>query len=148
MNRFLTIDEEIFLNQFSQGIHSLDEMNAWFELYDLQGKRDIMDNLLNMVIQAHPTYDDIKLSATILGKEKSSSAVMLLNTNRPFGKFGYEICGLSEKELINGFDILLLTLRKADNRRKDAEDLRECNHWWHKDLSDEDYLRKLRKEQG
>ena len=40
MKRLLTIDEEIFLNQFSQNMHSLDEMNCWFETYDLLNKRD------------------------------------------------------------------------------------------------------------
>lgn len=141
--RCLTIAEEIFLNQFSQGLHMLDEMDLWFELYDLLNKRAIMSNLFNMVLQAHPTVDDIRFSAESLGKVKSSSAVMLLNENKPFPKFGYKICELPERELINGFNILLLTLSRADNRRKLEEDPIECNHWWHKDLSDEDYLKEL-----
>ena len=144
MKRVLTIDEEIFLNQFSQGLHSLDKMNQWFEVYDLSDKRDIMENLMNMVIQAHPYYDDIKEAAWNIKKETSTSAVMLLNRNKPFNKFGYLICNLPEKELTNGFDILLLTLSKADGRRKMAEN-GACNHWWHKDLSDELYLDSLRK---
>lgn len=145
MNRALTIEEEIFLNQFSQNLHSLDEMNRWFESYDLLNKRDIISNLLNMVIQAHPCYDDIAISATQIKKDKSTSAIMLLNRNKPFGKYGYLICDLPEKELINGFDILLLTLSKADNKRKQLENSNECCHWWHKDLSNQDYLETLRK---
>ncbi len=54
----LSIHEEIFLNQFSQGIRDLYEMNCWFESYDLSKKKTILYHLVNMVIQAHPTYDD------------------------------------------------------------------------------------------
>ncbi len=147
MKRLLTIDEEIFLNQFSQNMHSLDEMNCWFETYDLLNKRDIMENLFNMVIQSHPVYDDIESSVLSLDKGKSSSAVMLLNKNKPFGKHGYLICNLPEKELLNGFDILLLTLSRADNRRKNQETPNECSHWWHKDLSDQNYLEAIRQSQ-
>lgn len=145
MNRCLTIDEEIIINQFSQGIHSLDDMNIWFDSYDYLNKKDIMENLLTMVIQSHPTIDDIEHVAIILGKKNTSSAAILMSRNKPFSKFGYRVCGLPEKELLNGFDILLLTLSIADNRRKETEDASKCNHWWHNDLSDENYLKELKK---
>ena len=144
MRRFLNINEEIFLNQFSQGLVTLEKMNEWFTAYDLLNKKDIIYNLLNMVIQSHPTYDEIESSAISLNKITSSSAVKLLNRNKPFNKFGYEICDLPERELQTGFNILLLTLAKADKRRKEQEDSNNCTHWWHKDLSDEEYLQKLR----
>lgn len=143
MNRCLTISEEIFINQFVQGIHNLENMNDWFQSYDLSNKRAIMLNLFNMVLQSHPTYDDIEHSALQLHKIKSSSAIMLLDENKPFNKFGYRICDLPENELLNGFGILLLTLSKADNRRKKTENSSECNHWWHKDLSNQRYLQEI-----
>ena len=64
MKRCLTTDEEIFINQFSQNLHSLEDINNWFFSYDLENKRDIISNLLNIVIQSHPTYDDIESAAT------------------------------------------------------------------------------------
>ena len=146
MKRNLTIHEEIFLNQFVQNLHLLNEMNDWFNSYDLLDKKDILHGLLNMVIQAHPTYDELEMSATELKKRNSASAVKLLNKDKPFDKFGHEICNLPEKELQIGFDILLLTLAKADTRRKEAEDPKDCHHWWHKDLSDEEYLEQVRRE--
>ena len=145
MKRAMTIDEAIFLNQFSQGLHSLDEMNDWFEKYDIENKRNVMADLFYMVLQAHPDYDDIESAALFLKKSRTSSAVMLLNRNKPFSKFGYKICDLPEKELINGFDILLLVLSRADNRRKSRENPGECSHWWHKDLSDKKYVETLTK---
>ena len=143
MKRCLTIDEEILINQFSQGIHTMNEMDQWFQLHDLDDKRDIMENLFNLVIQSHPDVEDIKSSAVSLGKENSSSAVILLNKNKPFTKFGCKICDLPEKELLNGFNILLLTLSKADNRRKERECRNGCSHWWHKDLSDYNCMQTL-----
>ena len=97
-----------------------------------------------MVFQAHPTYEEIEESAISIKKDKSPSAVKLLNRRKPFEKFGYEICDLPEKELSIGFKLLLLTLAKADVRRRESESLEHCSHWWHKDLSDEEYLQKLR----
>ncbi len=145
MRKILSIDEEIILNQFSQGLFTLEEMNNWFVAYDLLDKRDIVQHLLNMVIQSHPTYNDIENSAISLKKVTSASAIKLLNRKKPFNKFGYEIYALPEKELQVGFDILLLTLAKADRRRREQEDPKDCNHWWHKDLSDENYLQRLKR---
>lgn len=145
MRRMLTIDEEILINQFTQELISIDIINDWFDNHDLINKKDIVFNLLNMVIQSHPTYDELESSAIELKKIKSSVAVKLLNKNRPYNKFGYEICNLPEKDLKVGFNILLLTLTKADNRRKQQEK-GACNHWWHKDLSDEKYLETIRRQ--
>lgn len=144
--RLLSINEEIFINQFSQGLFTIEQINDWFQSYDFSNKKDILYNLLNMVIQAHPTYYDIESSAISLGKIMSPSAIKLINKNKPFNKFGHEICNLPENELKIAFDILLLTLSKADFRKKNMENKDECNHWWHKDLSDEDYLQKLRED--
>ena len=61
MRKILSIDEEIILNQFSQGLFTLEEMNNWFVAYDLLDKRDIVQHLLNMVIQSHPTYMTLRI---------------------------------------------------------------------------------------
>jgi len=144
MRRFLTIDEEITLNKFSQKLYTLEEMSCWFERYDLPDKRNLVRNLFYMFAQAHPTYKEVEESAISIKKTKSPAAIKLLNKRRPFEKFGYEVCDLPENELSIGFKILLLTLAKADTRRKESELPEDCHHWWHKDLSDEVYLQALR----
>ena len=144
MNRTLVIDEEIFINQYNQGLHSLLDMDEWFLAYGIDDKRDILHNLLIMVIQAKSLCEDIEAAALSLGTMKSASAVKLLNPNKPFGKFGYEICSLPEKELLTGFNILINTLKIADTRRKLSENPDLCRHWWHKDLSEESYLSYLK----
>ena len=144
MTRNFTIDEEILINQFSQGLIDLEEMNAWFQSHDLRNKKDIIHNLLNIMIQSHPTYEEIEAAARSIKKLTSPSAVKLLNRHKPFERFGHELCELPEKEMLNSFDIVLLSFAGADSRRKSQENPKECNHWWHKDLSDEEYLRQLR----
>ena len=145
MKRCLSIEEEIFLNQFVQNIHSLDEMNAWFKAYEISERRDVIENLLNMVIQSHPTMEELETSICAIGKLNSSTANILLSKDKPFSKFGYRVCHLPENELLIAFDVLLLILSKSDTRRKSLEKPHECNHWWHKDLSDQAYLNVIRK---
>lgn len=145
MKRCLSIDEEIFLNQFVQNIHSLEEMNAWFKAYEISERRDIMENLLIMVIQSHPTVDELEASLRSIGEMNSSVAAILLSKDKPYSKFGYRVCRLPENELLKGFEALLLTLSKSEARRKNSENPNECKHWWHKDLSDQIYLDKIRK---
>lgn len=147
MARNLSIDEAILLNQFTQGLHSIESMEKWFLLYSESDKRDVLFNLLNMVIQSHATPDEILFSAKSIRKERSPSTVKLLNPRKPYERFGWEICLLPEPELLNGFTILLSTLAISDNRRKACEEF-PCNHWWHKDLSDENYLEELRLKYG
>jgi hypothetical protein len=123
-------------------------MRSWFNGYELKEKRNIMHNLINMVIQSHPMYEDIEFAVYFLQKSKSPSAIKLLNRAKPISKYGYEICALPERELNNGFEILLIILSKADHRRKNHEDERLCNHWWHKDLSNEVYVEELKRKFG
>ena len=139
MNRCLTIDEEIIIYQFVQELSTVEQMKEWFESYGYSDKKDIIHNLLNIVIQSHPTYEEIQMSAIQLKKLRSPSAVKLLSQSKPFDKFGYEICFLPEEELKVALCILLLTLKKADRRRANEQETR-CTHWSHQDLSDEIYL--------
>lgn len=140
MNKKFAIKDEIFINQFSQQLHTLDEMREWFCLYSQEEKRGVIHNILYMFVQAHPSYEEIEEVAKIINKSKSAPAVKLLNRNKPYSKFGHELCNLPENELPIAFDILILGLAKADTRRKRQECINGCNHWWHKDLSNQEYL--------
>lgn len=144
MYRSLTFDEEVILNQFSQRILSLDDVKSWFLKYSYEEKKNIVYGLLCMVIQSNAVSEDVYFAATYLKKVSSSAAVMLLNPRKPFYKFGYDVCRLPEKDLDIAFCILLVTLSISDNRRKQSEPPHKCNHWWHKDLSDEKYINKIR----
>lgn len=143
MDRCLTIQEEITINQFSQGIYTLEDMTQWFLKYEQKEKKTIIHGLLSMVIQAGATADDIETAALKTKRRRSDTAVKLLNPRKPFQRFGAEICDLPEGELLNGYCILLVALSIADIRRKLGEPAGTCTHWWHKDLSDKEFIKSL-----
>lgn len=144
MKNNFNISDLILINQFVQGIKDLEYIHMWFNNLCLLEKRQSLINIWNLIIQSHPLYEDIE-KAIILSKRKASStpAVMLLNKRKPFFKFGYEVSKLPDNELIKALDILLYTLSLSDNRRKENEDPLLCNHWWHKDLRNEEYIIQL-----
>lgn len=140
----LTIHEEIFINQYAQHIHSLETMDQWFNSKDIFYKKKIVHGLLLMVIQAHPTYEEIFDASVELKVERSPVAVKLMNKNKPYSKFGYELLNLPEADMLNCFNLLLEILSIADNRRRQICCINGCTHWWHQDLSDPSILETLR----
>ena len=143
MNRPFTIEEEIYINQYVQQIHSLDTMEKWFNSYSPEERRCVICNLMNLVIQAHPTTEEISDAAHKLKMLNAPATVKMLNPNKPYYRFGYEVAGLPEPELNRGFKLLLVTLSVADNRRRLEKCSKGCSHWWHSDLSDETVIRNL-----
>ena len=143
MTDSLTISEEIFINQYVQHIHGLEKMDRWFNSKDIHDKKRIVHNLLNMMIQAHPTYEEITNASIQLNLERSPATIKLMNQNKPYSKFGYELIHLPEADLVNCFNLLLETLSIADKRRFKKHCINGCNHWWHQDLSDQSVLKKL-----
>ena len=144
--RYLNLDDEIFLNQFIQNIHSLESVKKWFDTKSHEEKKIIILDVLDMVIQSHPTYEEICYTVEGLKFSKTPTAVKLLNKNKPFNKFGYELADLPENELERGFILLLKILSVADKRRKCTCCANGCQHWWHRDLSDVSVLRELKNE--
>ena len=143
--RYLNLDDEIFLNQFSQNIYSLETVKKWFDAKNHEEKKAIILDVLDMVIQSHPTYEEISCTAEELKLSKTPAAVKLLNTNKPFNKFGYELADLPEKEMERGFILLLKIFSVADKRRRSMCCANGCHHWWHRDLSNVSVLREIKK---
>lgn len=145
MSKMLNLEQEIFINQFSQNLHTIGEMQEWFLSYSIQERKNIVSGILNMVFQAHPRYAEIEKAVAVSTHRTSSAAQKLLSRKKPFSKYGHELCLLPEKELSYSFDILLLLLKIADGRRKSEEPSGFCTHWWHQDLSNRQYLQWLKK---
>ena len=137
MYKMLSIQELFKINQYAQNYAPINEAISWFKSCDQKYQQNIVYNLLNLVIQSGAKDTEIYQAACMLKKTKSTAAVMLLNPNKPFFKYGYEICKLKENDLVVGFDILIHTLSISDTRRKNEVCRNSCSHWWHKDLSKE-----------
>lgn len=139
--KIFTINEAIYINQFVQGIHQMDELTEWFCTYNDDDQKKLLMPILHIVMQSHPTIDEIRSGLKSLDAESSRMASVMLNTRIPFYENEEAIIEY-EEDLVLNFRILIVILRIADTRRKNTETY--CNHWWHKDLSDEAYLQELR----
>lgn len=140
MARIMNIQDEILINQFVQHYKKDEELIDWFNTYPIKDKRKIICDILDLVIQAHPTYEEIEIASNNLGLNNSTPFVILSNKNKPFSKFGYKLSELPKAELNKVFLLLINILMIADNRRRQLEAPGSCHHWWHKDLSDAKYI--------
>ena len=110
--RYLSLDGEIFINQFIQNIHSSENVKKWFDIKNGEEKKKIILDILDMAMQSHPTYEEILCAVEELNFSKTPAAVKILNPNKPFYKFGYELANLPEKELERALILLLKILSK------------------------------------
>ena len=142
-----TIRDEIFVNQYVHEIKSIEDLVAWFLSKDDSSKKDMVKAVFSLVIQSHPYQEELYKAIEISKVKKTATAVvMLTNPRKDYLKFGWEVAKLSGKELLNAWIILLNLLKIADTRRRVSENPKLCNHWWHKDLSNQSYIDKLLKE--
>lgn len=134
----------ISINQFVQDIKSINILIEWFSNLEIISKKNAIIEMFSLVAQSHPQKNDLFKAIELSQVKKTSTAVvMLTNPNKNYLKFGYETLKLNEKELEKVWIILLNILKISDNRRKNSEDPHLCNHWWHKDLSNQEYIDSL-----
>ncbi len=138
--------ELILINQHSQGLKDTEELCRWFSEKDEEWQKEAVISLLLLVGQSHPQKEELLVAIDVSPVKKTSTAVvMLTNPRKDYLKYGYELKKLSGKELKNAWVILLNLLKIADTRRRESEDPATCNHWWHKDLSNPKYIKRLLK---
>ena len=68
---------------------------------------------------------------------------MILLEKIPFKNKGYRFSKLKEKEQVQTFLLILSCFSIAEQRRKSIcdADKENCNHWWHRNLSDPEIIR-------
>jgi len=141
MNKVLNMEFLILINQFVQDIKSIDILIERFLSLEINSKKQAIIEILSLVSQSHPQKDDL-IKAIELSRIKTTSTavVMLTNPKKDYLKYGYETLKLNESEMKKVWIILLNILKISDTRRKNMEDEHLCNHWWHKDLSNQEYI--------
>lgn len=144
--RVLTIQELLLLNQYVQGIVSRDEINKWFFSFNENDKQSVVKNIWVLAIQAKVKENDIKNAMLAAGlKPAHTPVVMITNGKDALYNRGYRLSTLKGIVLNQVFLLVLECFVVADNRRKEKEDPLHCNHWWHKDLSDEQIIKNILK---
>lgn len=140
----LSIDEEIFLNQLSRKIVAKSDGIEWFTVHGEEGKRRIILGLNFLIVQARPRPSDSLLAVEKSGFRKTLSPCLLL-VKQPLKIQLAKMAWLPERELESVFCLLIELLSIADERRRIEEPLDLINHWWHRDLSDQQVIEDIRR---
>jgi hypothetical protein len=146
MKDYFSIEELININSFVQNLYDYSDLEEWFICSPEAEQRNLIKKILELVIQSHPKSCEIESAIDNAKLKKTyTPCVMLLNPKESLERFGYKLISLPKNELLKSFKLLLFTLKIADTRRKKEEQSETCNHWWHKDLSNKDYVEELKR---
>ncbi|MCP4345581.1 MAG: hypothetical protein GY795_08645 [Desulfobacterales bacterium] len=123
-------EDRLFINQLSQGIHSLEKGKIWFSSFDSDRQLDILREISNFALQAGALESDVK-DAIQKSKLKPTytPCVILLK-----GRLKIQISKILNLPTIEYNKIFLLTASLfsiADERRRKTKCKNKCYHWWH-----------------
>jgi len=142
--KILTIQELLLLNQYVQGVVSKSEVTKWFLALKETEKQSVVKNIWALAIQAQVIESDIQDAIGAAGlKPTQTPVVMISKGNVSLHNRGYKLSILKDTVLNQAFFLVLECFAIAERRRKEKEDPLNCNHWWHKDLSDERIIKEI-----
>lgn len=143
-----SIQEEVILNQYAQGIKSSTELLEWYNSFDIDKKRSILIEIWSLANQARVNEEDVEDARITVGLKATHTPVrMLCSEKLPFKNRGYKLADLRGKEQIQAFLLILNCFAIAEQRRKSICDAEKenCNHWWHQDLSNTQLIQEILK---
>ena len=142
--KYLSIDELILLNQYAQKIISKNDVIDWYALFEEADRQSIVKSIWSLALQAQVVENDVLLAAKTANlKSTHTPTIMLLKGKDPFRNRGYNLSKLKGTTLNQAFEIVLECFVLAEQRRKSKEDSTNCNHWWHKDLSNKEIINEI-----
>jgi len=139
----MNIDHAIFINQMAQGVVKTGDGERWFSAFDLESKRGILREVNAMILQAHPTPEDVVSTVVESGLKETLTPCVLLS--KPNIKVQLaKLANLPEPELTNVLKLLVRLLGIADKRRRETKPVDTVNHWWHRDLGNPQVVAEIR----
>lgn len=146
MFRILKTPELLFLNKYTQGLVTQSEIIDWFLMLHEVDKQKAVADVWVLATQARIREEDVPEVLTKAGLKPTHTPVIMLTKGKiPFHKHGLCLSTLKGTVLKQAFLLVLECFAYAERRRKKNEDPLTCNHWWHKDLSDEEVIRDILK---
>lgn len=145
-----SIQEEVILNQYAQGIKLESELLEWYNSYDIEKKRSILIEIWSLANQARVTKEDVENARITAGLKTTHTPVRILYSEKlPLKNRGYKLADLKGKEQVQAFLLILNCFAIAEQRRKSKCDAnkKNCNHWWHQDLSNAQLIQEILKNQ-
>jgi hypothetical protein len=147
MVELLPIQELVLLNQYVQGIVLREDIVHWYSSLDENSRKAAVKAIWILATQARILESDLTKAIDESGLKPTHTPVQMLKTKKmPFHRRGYALANLKGTVLNQAFLLVLECFALAERRRKDSEDSATCNHWWHKDLSNENVLKERRKQ--
>ncbi|EGO63826.1 DUF5958 family protein [Acetonema longum] len=144
MFKILTLPKLILLNQYVQGVANREDIFPWYSSLDENSKQIIVKEIWILATQAKVLEDDLITATAEAGLKPTHNSVQMLKINKmPFHRRGYELANLKGTVLDQAFLLVLECFVLAERRRKELEEPDKCTHWWHKDLSDKNVIRKF-----
>lgn len=143
-----SIQEEVILNQYAQGIKYASELLEWYNSFDIDKKRSILIEIWSLANQAGVIEKDVENARITVGLKATHTPVRMLYSEKlPFKNRGYKLADLKGKEQVQAFLLILNCFAIAEQRRKSKcdADKENCNHWWHQDLSNPQLIQEILK---
>lgn len=141
---WLDIEELILLNQATQGVRSMAELSAWFELLPQDRRRLVLEKFAEMIQHARPFESDGTTAVEISGLKPSLTPCVVLAKGANRTQLA-KLCSLPESEQRKILVLLLFLFRVVDKRRRSKEQDSLERHWWHQDLGDAAVLEEIRR---
>jgi len=144
MFRILNKPKLILLNQYVQSVANQEDIVRWYSSLDENAKQLAVKEIWILATQAQVSENDVMNATTQSGLKPTHTPVQMLKINKmPFHRRGYELATLKGTVLKQAFLLVLECFALAESRRKEQEDPKSCNHWWHKDLSDKKVVKEI-----
>jgi hypothetical protein len=139
-----TLEDDIFVNQWVQGVQSTPDVLHWFESSPTERQLEILRRLVALCKQARASGRDgvDAISSSALNPRRS--ACVLLSKGASVEILN-KLSALKRADGVDALVLLLHLLKFADERRRAGEISGSCSHWWHRDLGDPKVLDEIRK---
>lgn len=144
MFKILTLPRLILLNQYVQGVAKREEITQLYSSFDESDKQCSVKEIWMLATQAQVTEEDVVSAVSKAKLKPTHTPVQMLQTSKmPFHRRGYELANLKGTVLNQAFSLVLECFALAERRRKEQEKSEPCNHWWHRDLSNENIVKEI-----
>jgi len=134
---------EILINKHGQGLVSSDILLTKFSSLDLIDKRDMLNDIIYLIMQSKATNKDIHFAIEESKLKPSFTPCILLKKGVESHNL-VKIVKLPENEMNKVF-LLFLSLFKIAYQRRYQEEKNNSDKWWYWDLSDENKIKMIMK---
>lgn len=127
---------EILINQAAQGMRPMDDLARWFASHTATAQQDLLQHVGYLALQAGARPTDAAVAAEKAGVVVGAPCCVLMAIGPPKSQLA-KVLALPPAEHARSFLFLVALLSTADERRRSTRCRDRCDHWWHRDLSDE-----------